>query len=136
MYKLKRDENGNISRYKARLVAQGFSQKFGEDYDEVFAPVARSATFRILMSIAGVNNYYVKQFDVKTAFLNGHIEEEIYMKQPPGFEKGTKVCRLKKSLYGLKQSARAWNKILHETVMSFGFMQNSNSNSKYYFIKP
>ena len=124
VYKLKRDENGEICTYKARLVAQGFSQKYGEDYDEVFAPVARSATFRILMSVAGVNNYHVKQFDIKTAFLNGDIEEEIYMKQPPGFENGNNVCKLKKSLYGLKQAARAWNKVFHEAVIGFGFTQS------------
>lgn len=124
VYKLKRDESGHVCTYKARLVAQGFSQKFGEDYDEVFAPVARSATFRILMSVAGVNNYHVKQFDVKTAFLNGDIEEEIYMRQPPGFENGTNVCKLKKSLYGLKQAARAWNKVYHEAVIGFGFNQS------------
>ena len=68
VYKLKRDDNGQVCSYKARLVAQGFSQNYREDYDEAFAPVARSATFRILMSIAGVNNYHVKQFDIKTAF--------------------------------------------------------------------
>lgn len=124
VYKIKRDENGQVCSYKARLVAQGFSQKYGEDYDEVFAPVARSATFRILMSVAGVNNYHVKQFDVKTAFLNGDIEEEIYMKQPPGFENGNNVCKLKKSLYGLKQAARAWNKVFHEAVIGFGLVQS------------
>ena len=124
VYKLKRDENGQVCSYKARLVAQGFSQKYGEDYDEVFAPVARSATFRILMSVAGVNKYHVKQFDIKTAFLNGDIEEEIYMRQPPGFEKGNSVCKLRKSLYGLKQAARAWNKVYHEAVINFGFKQS------------
>jgi len=81
VYKLKFDDQGNVCRYKARLVAQGFSQKYGEDYDEVFAPVARTTTFRILMSVAGMNNYHVKHFDIKTAFLYGEIEEEIYMKQ-------------------------------------------------------
>ena len=76
------------------------------------------------MSIAGVNNYHVKQFDIKTAFLNGDIEEEIYMKQPPGFEKGNDACKLRNGLYGLKQAARAWNKIYHEAVISFGFKQS------------
>jgi transposase InsO family protein len=124
VYKLKSDEFGKVCRYKARLVAQGFNQKFGVDYDEVFAPVARPATFRILLSMAGANNYCVKQFDIKTAFLNGDIEEEIYMRQPPGFEKGTGVCKLNKSLYGLKQSARVWNKAFNDVVLKFGFVQN------------
>ena len=124
VYKLKLDDKGNVSRYKARLVAKGFSQKYGQDYDEVFAPVARSTTFRILMSIAGVRQYHVKHFDVKTAFLNGNIEEEIYMKQPPGFQIGSKVCKLNKGLYGLKQAARAWNKTFHDTLVEYGFLQN------------
>lgn len=107
VFKLKMGEKGNIERFKARLVAQGFSQKFGVDYDEVFAPVIRNATFRLLMSTAGVRKYMVKHYDIKTAFLNGHLTEEIYMKQPPGFFKGEqKVYCLKKSLYGLKQAKR------------------------------
>lgn len=124
VYKLKFDDQGNISRYKARLVAQGFSQKYGEDYDEVFAPVARTTTLRILLSVAGINNYHVKHLDVKTAFLYGKIEEEIYMKQPPGYASNHMVCKLNKSLYGLKQAARAWNKIFHEALTEFGFIQN------------
>jgi len=124
VYKLKFDDEGNICRYKARLVAQGFSQKYGEDYDEVFAPVARTTTFRILMSIAGINSYHVKHFDIKTAFLYGEIEEEIYMKQPPEYTSNNLVCKLNKSLYGLKQAARAWNKVFHEALSDFGFKQN------------
>lgn len=107
MFKIKRDVNGNVSRYKARLVAQGFSQKYGTDYDEVFAPVVRQTTFRTLLSVAAKRKYNVQHYDIKTAFLNGNLEEEIYMKQPPGFTKGNKVCKLKKGLYGLKQSARS-----------------------------
>lgn len=124
VYKLKLDDKGNVCRYKARLVAKGYSQKYGENYDEVFAPVARSTTFRILLSIAGIKGYHVKHFDVKTAFLNGEIEEEIYMNQPPGFKVGNKVCKLKKGLYGLKQAARAWNKLFHDTLVEFGFQTN------------
>lgn len=124
VYKLKFDDEGNICRYKARLVAQGFSQKYGEDYDEVFAPVARSTTLRILLSVAGMNDYHIKHFDIKTAFLYGEIEEEIYMKQPPGYASNRMVCKLNKSLYGLKQAARAWNKVFHEALTEFGFKQN------------
>jgi transposase InsO family protein len=98
VFKTKVDEAGKISRRKARLVAQGFSQKFGTDFDEIFAPVARSTTLRLLLSIAGDRNYGANQYDVKTAFLNGTLEEEIYMKQPPGFQNGYKVYKLKKSL--------------------------------------
>lgn len=108
MYKLKSDATGNTRRFKARLVAQGFSQKYGVDYDQVFAPVARQTMFRILLSVAANHKMLVYHFDVKTAFLNGVLEEKIYMRQPSGFEKEgaeDKVC-LRRSIYGLKQSAR------------------------------
>lgn len=98
VFKLKMDENGKIIRHKARLVAQGFSQKFGVDYDEVFAPVVRTTTLRMLLSVAGARGYAVNHYDIKTAFLNGSLNEEIYMKPPPGFPKEGKVYRLRKSL--------------------------------------
>jgi hypothetical protein len=131
VYKIKRDENGKIVRYKARLVAQGFSQKFGIDYDEVFAPVARSTTLRLLLSVAGKRNYVVRHYDIKTAFLNGKLEEEVYLKQPLGFQKGNKVYRLKKSLYGLKQAARVWNQTLHEALVTNGCIQNQTDRCLY-----
>lgn len=123
VYKLKTGDDGDV-RYKARLVAKGFSQKYGQDYDEVFAPVVRPQAIRLLLSMAGKLNLHVNQFDVKTAFLNGEIDEEIYMKQPEGFESGTKVWRLRKSLYGLKQAARAWNTLLKSSLSSCGFTQS------------
>jgi transposase InsO family protein len=124
VFKIKLDENGKIIRRKARLVAQGFSQKFGVDFDEVFAPVVRSSTFRLLISVAGERKYKVDHYDIKTAFLNGELEEEIYLKQPPGFEINSNVYKLNKSLYGLRQAARTWNKTLHEELMRNGFEQN------------
>lgn len=135
LFKVKTNQKGEIDRYKARLVAQGFSQKFGVDYDEVFAPVVKQSTFRILLSIASKFKLKVHQFDVKTAFLNGFIAEEIYMKQPPGFEaKGRErqVCSLKSSLYGLKQAAESWNDAINETLLTFGF-KHSLSDSCLYF---
>lgn len=131
VYKIKKDDSGNAVQYKARLVAQGFSQKFGVDYDEVFAPVARSTTFRLLLSIAGIRGYQAKHYDIKTAFLNGKLSEEIYMKQPPGFKIGEKVYRLKKSLYGLKQAARVWNETLHHSLINCGFKQNDTDKCLY-----
>ena len=124
VFKVKRDVNGNVSRYKARLVAQGYSQKYGTDYDEVFAPVVRQTTFRVLLSVAAKREYKVQHYDIKTAFLNGNLEEEIYMKQPPGFIKGNKVCKLNKGLYGLKQAARSWNKAIHNVLMSNDYKQS------------
>jgi transposase InsO family protein len=132
VYKEKVDDGGKIVRRKARLVAKGFSQKYGVDYDEVFAPVARSATFRLMLSVAGARKLAVKQYDIKTAFLNGNLNEEIFMKPPPGRERADKkVYRLKKSLYGLKQAARVWNQTLHESLTRNGFTQNETDNCLY-----
>lgn len=131
VFKLKLDESGNISKYKARLVAQGFSQKFGVDFDEVFAPVAKSSTFRLLLSVSGVMGYTVQHFDVKTAFLNGILEEDIYLKQPPGFERGDEVYKLSKSLYGLRQAARNWNRTLNEIFITNGFRQSNEDKCLY-----
>ena len=124
VFKAKADENGNVARYKARLVAQGFTQKFGVDYDEVFAPVARSSTMRVLLSFAGKHKFFAKHFDVKTAFLNGILEEEVFMRQPPGFKNSDQVYKLNKSLYGLKQAARVWNLALHNELISLNFIQS------------
>ena len=104
VFTIKRDGHGNILRYKARLVIKGFHQREGIDYTEVFAPVSKHATLRVLLSTVAEQHLALKQLDVKTAFLYGDLTETIYMKQPPGFEEGDKdkVCRLYKSLYGLK----------------------------------
>ena len=109
MSKLKTDSDGKVERHKARLVAQGFSQKFGLDYDETFCPVIRFESFRALIALAAQNGLILHQMDVTTAFLNGELEEVVFMKQPEGFVvQGQEhlVCRLKKSIYGLKQSPR------------------------------
>jgi transposase InsO family protein len=131
VFKLKRDVKGKISKYKARLVAQGFSQMYGTDYDEVFAPVVRQSTFRILLSVAGKRKLKVKHYDVRTAFLNGELEEEIYIRQPPGFVNGSKCYRLKKALYGLKQAARTWNKAIHKILREFGYIQSKHDKCLY-----
>ncbi|KAI9173958.1 hypothetical protein LWI28_009353 [Acer negundo] len=110
--KNKTNAKGEVQRYKARLVAKGYKQKEGVDYGEVFAPVARLETIRLLISLAAQKSWKIYQLDVKLAFLNGFLEEEIYVEQPPGYvKKGKedKVCRLKKALYGLKQARLAWN---------------------------
>jgi hypothetical protein len=123
VYKIKRDNEGVVIRYKARLVAKGFSQKEGIDYGEIFAPVAKYKTIRMLLGIASKNNLVLGQLDVKTAFLNGILKEEIYMELPKGYP--TKpvgvVCKLIKSLYGLKQSPMEWNSALDQYLLSIGF---------------
>ena len=111
LYKAKRLPDGSVERYKARLVVQGFLQKEGIDYSETYAPVVDFTTVRTAFAIAAIEGMHVHQMDVKTAFLNGVLEEEIYMKIPSGLEekyKPGKICRLLKSLYGLKQAAKTW----------------------------
>ncbi|GKA50186.1 retrovirus-related pol polyprotein from transposon TNT 1-94 [Tanacetum coccineum] len=111
VFRNKLDENGIVSRNKARLVAQGYNQQEGIDYDETYALVARLESIRIILAIACANDFKLYQIDVKSAFLNGFINEEVYVAQPPGFidfEKPNYVYKLKKALYGLKQAPKAW----------------------------
>lgn len=111
VFRNKMDENGIVSRNKARLVAQGYNQQEGIDYDETFAPVARLESIRILLAYACAHNFKLFQMDVKSSFLNGVINEEVYVAQPPSFidfEKPNYVYKLKKALYGLKQAPKAW----------------------------
>ncbi|GJW27431.1 retrovirus-related pol polyprotein from transposon TNT 1-94 [Tanacetum coccineum] len=111
VFKNKLDENGVVSRNKARLVAQGYNQQEGIDFDETYAPVARLESIRILLAYACAHDFKLFQMDVKSAFLNGFINEEVYVAQPPSFvdfEKPNHVFKLKKALYGLKQAPKAW----------------------------
>ncbi|KAK4327573.1 hypothetical protein Pmani_001980 [Petrolisthes manimaculis] len=128
VFKKKILSNGSVERYKARLVAQGCSQKFGIDYDETFCPVARFESVRTVLALASQRGMMLHHMDVTTAFLNGTLMEEVYMKQPDGFvEQGkeTLVCKLKKSIYGLKQSPRCWNYALDSSLRELGFVQTS-----------
>ncbi len=123
IYKLKLGAKGKVERHKARLVVKGCAQREGIDYNEVYAPVAKHTTMRALLAKAVAEGLHVHQLDVKTAFLNGDLEEDIWMQQPPGFSvDGGLACHLKKSLYGLKQAPRAWNKRLTEELESQGFV--------------
>lgn len=131
VFKLKNDESTENRTYKARLVAQGFSQKFGVDYDEVFAPVARSETLRVLLTVAGTKGFNLKQYDFKTAFLNGELKEEIYMRPPKGVPSNGKVFKLKKSLYGLKQAAKVWHESLNGKLIKHGCVQGQPDKCLY-----
>ncbi len=127
VFKIKQNADGSIAKYKARLVAKGFTQKQGIDFNETFAPVAKFTTIRTMTAIAAVEGYKIKQLDVSTAYLHADVEEDLYMEQPKGFEfegeNGTKlVCKLRKSLYELKQSGRNWNKKLDSWLKNYGFI--------------
>ncbi|KAK1618092.1 hypothetical protein QYE76_023609 [Lolium multiflorum] len=124
IFKNKQDEFGNVVRNKARLVAQGFSQVEGIDFGETYAPVARLESIRILLAYASHHNFKLQQMDVKSAFLNGPLHEEVYVKQPPGFEDlnfPNHVYKLDKALYGLKQAPRSWYEHLKELLVDRGF---------------
>jgi Reverse transcriptase (RNA-dependent DNA polymerase) len=129
-YKLKRDGDSNIDRYKARLVAKGYAQKEGIDFNEVFAPVSKHATLRALLSVVAAEDLELMQLDVKLAFLNGELEEDIYMQQPPTYEQGSGlVCHLQRSLYGLRQAPRAWNLRFRKELAALGFRQTQSDPS-------
>ena len=140
VYRLKRDATGHPAKYKARLVARGFLQKEGVDYSETFAPVAKFTSIRILLSMAAVQDYEIHQMDVKTAFLNGFLQEEVFMHLPQmqdlkvHFEKG-KVAKLNKSLYGLKQAPRSWYDRIHTFLLSQSFRRCECDHSIYIFEK-
>ena len=128
VFKTKRDSMGNVERYKARLVAKGYTQKDGVDYKETFSPVSKKDSLRIIMALVAHYDLELHQMDVKTAFLNGDLEEEVYMDQPQGFEttgKESLVCKLKKSIYGLKQASRQWYLKFNNTILSYGFVENT-----------
>jgi len=126
VFKTKLDEDGQIERYKARLVTQGFSQIPGVDFDETFAPVTRHQTLRTLLGLANRYKWHIHQMDVKSVFLNGELENEIYMKIPPGADaKEGQVWLLHKALYGLKQASREWYLKLREQLEGLGFKRSN-----------
>ena len=134
VFKKKTDMDGNLHTFKARLVAKGFTQTQGVDYDETFSPVAMIKSIRILLAIAAYHDYEIWQMDVKTAFLNGHLEEDVYMVQPEGFvdqKHPNKVCKLKRCIYGLKQASRNWNHRFDDEITKYGFIRNEDESCVY-----
>jgi hypothetical protein len=120
----KQDKHGVVIRNKARLIAKGYSQVEGFDFDETFAPLAMLESIHILFTYATHHDFKLYQIDVKSAFLNGHIKEEVYVEQPPGFEVEeyhNHVYKLHKTLYGLKKAPRAWYKCLRDSLIENDF---------------
>ena len=128
VFRLKTEENSSQPRYKARLVVKGFSQKKGIDFDGIFSPVVKMSSIRVVLGLAASLDLEIEQLDVKTAFLHGDLEEEIYMEQPEGFEARGKedlVCSLRKSLYGLKQAPRQWYKKFDAFMEANGYCKTT-----------
>jgi hypothetical protein len=135
VFKIKETEGDKPLKYKARLVAKGFSQRKGIDYEETFSPTVRKGSLRLLFALAAQNDLEMVHLDVKTAFLNGKLDETIYMSVPDGSSienKENKVCHLQKSMYGLKQASRNWNERVHRDLTSFGLKQSKNDSCVYY----
>ncbi|GKD73694.1 retrotransposon protein, putative, ty1-copia subclass, partial [Tanacetum coccineum] len=134
LFKKKTDMDGVVHTYKARLVAKGYTQTPRIDYEETFSLVADIRAIRILIAIAAYYDYKIWQMDVKTAFLNGYPNEEVYMEQPEGFvnpKYPNRVSKLKRSIYGLKQASRKWNKRFDDEIKKFGFSQNADEPCVY-----
>ena len=134
VYKVKRDERGVIVKYKARLIARGFVQREGIDFEEVFAPVVRMESVRLLLAMAAAKDWRVHHLDIKSAFLNGELTETVFIKKAPSFAiKGAEhmVLRLRKALYGLRQAPRAWNAKLDATLSELGFTWCATEHTLY-----
>ena len=136
VFTIKYLSDGRIERYKARLVAQGYNQVYGIDYGETFALVAKMNTIRILIALAVQFDWPLQQYDVKNAFLHGELEEEIYMKIPPGYSKiqitNNSVCIVKKSLYGLKQSSQAWFGKFSQVIKQSDYSRSNGDHTVFY----
>ena len=137
VFKVKFNSDGSVERFKSRLVALGNKQIAGEEYTETYAPVAKMSTVRLFLDVAAKKNWVVHQMDVHNAFLHGDLEEEVYMKLPPGFElkDKNKVSRLRKSLYGLKQAPRCWFAKLSTALKDYGFQQSRTDCSLFTYTK-
>jgi hypothetical protein len=136
VFSVKLRSDGSLDRYKVHLVALGYKQEYGVDYEETFAPVAKMTTVRTILAIAASQSWPLHQMDVKNAFLHGDLQEEIYMKLPSGMTTSFPydVCKLRRSLYGLKQAPRAWFEKFRNTLLSFHFTQSQYDSSLFFHM--
>jgi hypothetical protein len=127
VYKIKTNSDGSIERYKASLVTKGYAQQYDMNYEETCAPVAKITTIRTLIAVASIRQWHISQLDVKNAFLNGDLQEEVYMAPSPGISHDSGyVCKLKKALYGLKQAPYAGFEKFSIVISSLGFVSSSH----------
>jgi histone deacetylase 1/2 len=138
VYRVKKNADGSIDRYKACLVAKGFKQRYGIDYEYTFSPVVKAATIRLVLAVAISRGWSLRQLDAKNVFLHGVLEEEVYMRQPPGFQNSQTphyICKLDKALYGLKQAPRAWYSRLSTKLQALGFVPSKGDTSFFLYRK-
>ncbi|GLB38145.1 putative reverse transcriptase (RNA-dependent DNA polymerase) [Lyophyllum shimeji] len=133
VFRVKRNADGSIDRFKARLVAKGYNQRPGFDYDETFAHTMRYASLRVVLALAAIDDLHLRSVDISYAFLNGDVDCTVYMFQPEGFKQGKLVCKLNKSIYGLKQSPRLWSEKLAEVMQLLGFKKTYSDPSLYIY---
>jgi histone deacetylase 1/2 len=136
VFKVKRKVDGSLERYKGRLVAKGYKQRYGIDYEDTFSPVVKALTIRLVLSLAVSKGWTLRQLGVHNAFLHSILVEELFMRQPPGFEDKKNphyVCKLDKALYGLKQAPRAWYSRLSGKLQKLGFVPSKAGTSLFYY---